>query len=427
MSSSVASIERDRFLAALDLAVKEGKRNNDNIGLLLVDLSNLGRINHSYGFDRGDVVLKEAKQALLGVTKLPDTVFRIGGRQFAYILPGLNNPAFIALAMNRVQTVLEDALMLGDGVLPIIVKQGVSVNKGCLLPPMDMLAAAEISLSAAKQGKERSLEDLLGTELPSEQDIELERLFYESLHNNAFQLYYQPKINLHTGRPDAAEALLRWQLEDGTFISPEYAVNLAETSGRGYALAKWVIHRAMRQAKEWQSIMDVQLAVNIQASLVANPDLHGLVKDSLAIWGVGSDKFALEITEGGFIEDKESGFNNLLKLRELGTTLSIDDFGTGYSSLSYFKHIPADELKIDKSFIDHLIDGGHDLELVKIMIYIAHQFGLTVVAEGVEDRATCELLKALGCDYIQGFYFSKPLPVDVFEAWMRDNGQRSLI
>jgi EAL domain-containing protein (putative c-di-GMP-specific phosphodiesterase class I) len=183
----------------------------------------------------------------------------------------------------------------------------------------------------------------------------------------------------------------------------------------------------MRQAKDWQDTMDIQIAVNIQASLVASPDLHGLVKDSLAIWGVSPDKFALEITEGGFIEDKESGFNNLLNLRELGTTLSIDDFGTGYSSLSYFKHIPADELKIDKSFIDNLIDGGHDLELVKIMIYIAHQFGLTVVAEGVEDRATCELLKALGCDYLQGYYFSKPLSVDNYEAWMRENKDRSLI
>jgi diguanylate cyclase (GGDEF)-like protein len=427
MSLGLPRIERESFLKALDVTVREGHRNGDTVGLMLIDLSNLSRINHSYGFDKGDSIVAEAHDALLGVTKLSDTVFRSGGRQFAYILPGLNNPAFIALAMNRVKTLLEDALMLGDGVMPIQVRIGVAVNKGSKLSALDMLAAAELSLADAKKGRERNLEDLLGMEPPSEREIELERLFYESLHNNAFQLYYQPKINLHTGRPDSAEALLRWQLEDGSFISPEYAVNLAENSGRGYALAKWVVHRAMRQAKEWRDTMDVQIAVNIQASLVANPDLHGLVKDSLAIWGVSPDKFALEITEGGFIEDKESGFNNLLNLRELGTTLSIDDFGTGYSSLSYFKHIPADELKIDKSFIDNLIDGGHDLELVKIMIYIAHQFDLTVVAEGVEDRATCDLLKALGCDYIQGYYFSKPLSVDNYEAWMRENKDRSLI
>jgi diguanylate cyclase (GGDEF)-like protein len=427
MGLGLPRIERESFLKALDVTVREGHRNGDTVGLMLIDLSNLSRINHSYGFDKGDSIVAEAHDALLGVTKLSDNVFRSGGRQFAYILPGLNNPAFIALAMNRVKTLLEDALMLGDGVMPIQVRIGVAVNKGSKLSALDMLAAAELSLADAKKGRERNLEDLLGMEPPSEREIELERLFYESLHNNAFQLYYQPKINLHTGRPDSAEALLRWQLEDGSFISPEYAVNLAENSGRGYALAKWVVHRAMRQAKEWRDTMDVQIAVNIQASLVANPDLHGLVKDSLAIWGVSPDKFALEITEGGFIEDKESGFNNLLNLRELGTTLSIDDFGTGYSSLSYFKHIPADELKIDKSFIDNLIEGGHDLELVKIMIYIAHQFDLTVVAEGVEDRATCDLLKALGCDYIQGYYFSKPLSVDNYEAWMRENKDRSLI
>lgn len=311
--------------------------------------------------------------------------------------------------------------------MPPMVFLGVAVNKGGVASPLEMLVAAEQSLHEIQQGKERRLEHFMGMEATSSGFSEFEDAFYQSLHNNAFQIYYQPKVNLHTGRADAAEALLRFQLEDGSFVSPQIAVDMAEASGRGYALTKWVIHRAIRQLGDWKHKFDLKVAVNIQASLVASPDLVSLVKDSLAIWGVDSNNLALEITEGGFIEDKESGFDNLARLRELGVRLSIDDFGTGYSSLSYFKHIPASELKIDKSFIDHIKDGGHDLELVKIMIHIAHQFGLLVVAEGVEDEATCQLLKTLGCDYIQGYYFSKPLPAQEFERWLTSNSCTRLI
>jgi EAL domain-containing protein (putative c-di-GMP-specific phosphodiesterase class I) len=160
--------------------------------------------------------------------------------------------------------------------------------------------------------------------------------------------------------------------------------------------------------------------VNVHAGLVANPDLPSLLRDALVIWGVDAGRVTVEITESAFIEDKDSGFDNLLKLRELGVNLSIDDFGTGYSSLSYFKHIPAAELKIDKSFVSSMQEDPQDLELVKIMIHIAHRFGLTVVAEGVEDRASVDLLRDLGCDYGQGYFFSRPLPADEFEEWLRE-------
>jgi EAL domain-containing protein (putative c-di-GMP-specific phosphodiesterase class I) len=153
--------------------------------------------------------------------------------------------------------------------------------------------------------------------------------------------------------------------------------------------------------------------------MVCNPDLPPMLRDAIAIWGVDPARVTLEITEGAIIEDKESGFDNLLELKNMGINLSIDDFGTGYSSLSYFKHIPAAELKIDKTFVGSMMQDSQDIELVKIMIHIAHQFGLVVVAEGVEDRATMLRLRELGCDSIQGYYVSKPLPAEEFESWLR--------
>jgi len=179
-----------------------------------------------------------------------------------------------------------------------------------------------------------------------------------------------------------------------------------------------VVHTALRQVREWQDSIDVSVALNVQADLVNSPDLLTLLKDAIAIWGVKPERITVEITESAIIVDKESGFDNLLKMKQLGINLAIDDFGTGYSSLSYFKHIPANELKIDQSFVRTMRTDPQDLELVKIIIHIAHQFGLAVVAEGVEDKESLEMLRELGCDFAQGFYFSKPLPREEYEQWV---------
>ena len=277
---------------------------------------------------------------------------------------------------------------------------------------------AEASLAQVRRGEDLQIEDLVGDELETPQDMRLEQLFAETLHENAFQLYYQPKINLITGEARSAEALLRWEVEGRGFISPEVAVELADSTGRAYSLTKWVVHTALRQVREWQDSIDVSVALNVQADLVNSPDLLTLLKDAIAIWGVKPERITVEITESAIIVDKESGFDNLLKMKQLGINLAIDDFGTGYSSLSYFKHIPANELKIDQSFVRTMRTDPQDLELVKIIIHIAHQFGLAVVAEGVEDKESLEMLRELGCDFAQGFYFSKPLPREEYEQWV---------
>ena len=164
----------------------------------------------------------------------------------------------------------------------------------------------------------------------------------------------------------------------------------------------------------------MSVAVNIQASLVSSPDLLALIEDTIAIWGVEENRVTLEITESAIIDDKESGFNNLLKLKNLGVALSIDDFGTGYSSMAYFKHIPASELKIDRYFVSSMKDDKLNRELVRIMINTAHLFGLSVVAEGVEDRESLELLREMDCDYAQGYFFTRPLPTHEFEDWLKN-------
>jgi EAL domain-containing protein (putative c-di-GMP-specific phosphodiesterase class I) len=285
---------------------------------------------------------------------------------------------------------------------------------------LSMLSMAETSLANIRTGGDLQLEQFGDHRQSAKQNYQLEKLFRETLHDNNFQLYYQPKINLLTGMADHVEAVLRWQLPGGEFVSPERAIELAATLGSSYALTKWILHTAIRQLKSWQASSEMSIAINVQAELVSNPNLLALIEDTIAIWGVEESSITLEITESAIIDDKEFGFQNLMQLKNLGVELSIDDFGTGYSSMAYFKHIPASELKIDQYFVKSMKNDLIDRELVRIMIDTAHLFDMRAVAEGVENQESLELLREMGCDYVQGYFFTRPLPASEFENWKRD-------
>ena len=417
--SQLPGIEREQFLRRLDSAVVEAAAEQSHLGLLLIDITNLARINHYHGYDVGDRILHIAYTSLLGLSKLPGAVYRLGSHRFSFILPDLGNPAFIALALNRVSRALELELQANSELPAVEVKIGIAINRCGAREHMSVLAQAESSLSVVKLGGVQRMEDVLADNDTGPSQMRLEQYLAEALQDNAFELYFQPKMELATGRLASAEALLRWRSPEGDVISPEFIVDWAEAAGRSYDLTKWVVHHAMRQLRNWRDSLDIGLAVNVAANLAGDPDLPALLHDAMAIWGINPASVTVELTERAIIEDKQSGFDNLLKLKEMGITISIDDFGTGHSSLSYFKHIPAQELKIDKTFVDSMLVDNQDLELVKIIIHIAHQFGLKVVAEGVEDQESLDMLRQLGCDFAQGYYISRPLPREEFESLVR--------
>ncbi|MEM1111485.1 MAG: bifunctional diguanylate cyclase/phosphodiesterase [Pseudomonadota bacterium] len=416
--NAAPDIARQQFIQSLDAAVDDTRKQASDLGLLLIDLTNLASINHYHGYEFGDRLLAAAYSALLDLSKLEHSVFRIGSHHFAFILPQLSNPAFVPLAVNRVQSALSEDLQMDAGMVAVQVVVGVAVSHGGKRDAMSTLAAAEDSLSNLKRGGKLQIEELVGQSAPPKRDYELEKLFLDALRDNEFEFHYQPKVHLASGEVRSAEALLRWFPAGREVISPTVVVELAEHMGRDYELAKWVVHNGARVLSEWQGQTDLALALNLQAGLVNHPDLCSLVEDAVALWGIKAHSLTLEITETAIMEDKESGFDNLLRLKDFGVGLSIDDFGTGYSSLSYFKHIPATELKIDRSFVARMTKDAQELELVKIMIQIAHRFNLDVVAEGVEDAQSLAMLRDLGCDYAQGFRISRPLPLPEFLAFV---------
>ena len=416
-------IKRREFLQSLSRYIESEKKSESSLGLVLIDFNNLAMINHSMSFDHGDAAIAESHSRLLSISKLPQTVFRIGGHHFVFILPALTSPAFLALAINKITRQLSEVISVGDDIIECDIKTGHSINNRQQLDTQSFLALAEQSLAKFKAGLPH-IDHIVEESPVTLGHKKLAQHFKQALLSNSFELYYQPKINLRTGRVDKAEALLRWNSPEFGFVSPEIVVELAAQQGESYTLTKWVLHTAVRQLKSWQASMGIGVSVNIQASLLASPDLPGLVSDALAIWGADVSKLTLEITESAVIEDKESGLDNLNCLRNSGVKLSIDDFGTGYSSLSYFKEIPANELKIDKAFVINMLSNQQDQDIVKIIIEIAHVFGLKVVAEGIEDEATLNYLITLGCDYGQGYFISHALPADEFTSWF--NGYSGL-
>lgn len=418
VSEETPAIQRADFLAMLAQSIVDTRQAATHMGLLLVDITNLGRINHGHGFGMGDRILCTAHQELLTLSKLPNTVFRVSSHCFAFLLPQLDNPALIALAINRVTTSLRSEILIKCGGVSIDLNVGVTVNHAGSDNSDEMLAAAESSLTHVKLGGDHQLEQLLVAREAEPDNLLIEHELARALQENDFELYYQPKINLQNNTVYGAEALLRWQMPNGQQVSPELVVQMAEGMGRSFALTKWIVHQVMRQQKQWQSSLDINVALNVQAELVSSPDLVPLLSDAAAIWGSDPSRITVEITENAIIEDKEAGFNNLKKIRDSGMNLSIDDFGTGYSSLSYFQHIPATELKIDKSFVESLSENSQDLELIKIMVKIARKFKMSVVAEGVEDERTLDILREIGCNYAQGYHFSKPIPAREFEQWV---------
>jgi diguanylate cyclase (GGDEF)-like protein len=419
-SDQLPEIDRQAFLDSLSTYIQKDISEQGILGLLLIDNINLAKINHSYGFASGDQALQHCYSQLISISRMPDTVFRIGDHRFAFILPDLKSPAFISLAFNKIEAVLKEELIIDKRRIDLDIRIGIALNQAAEFDAEKTILIAEESLDQAKNSEKAAL-GLTQSKGGDQKTQMLEKMFAKRLKDNEFKLYYQPKINLQNSEVEGAEALLRWQIAETTFVSPQVAVEIAEKKGLSLELTKWVIHTAIRQLKDWEKQgLLVSVSVNVSANVMQDPELLALVQDSLAIWGLDKFRLTLEITESAVIDDKKTGFTTLLKLKQLGVGISIDDFGTGYSSLFDFNDIPANEIKIDKRFLLNTTEDSQNQEIFKIIIKIARLFGLDLVAEGIESQEVYDSLRKIGCAYGQGYHMSRPLPADKFFEFMQN-------
>jgi len=406
---------RDRLTHAIDLAEK----NNKYAALLFIDIDRFKYVNDTLGHSFGDQLLQDIANRLTHNLQKPRTVARFGGDEFIVILPDESNLHFVESTVNKILKDLEQPYLLDGNQIFASASIGVAVYPFDGKDTETLLRKADNAMYKAKD-KGRNNFQFFTMEMDNEaqQRQELEHDLRQAIEKKQLFLVYQPIIDPVTGTIINAEALIRWQHPEKGLISPVQFIPLAEEVGLIIPIGEWVLREACNEALRWKSFSSKPPGVSINLSSIQfqKQDIPALVKTILAETHLPPERLTLEITESLLVDDDNETLKQLQEIRALGIGLSIDDFGTGYSSLSYLKKFPVSTLKIDRSFIMGLPDNSEDEALVSAILAMANSLNLTVVAEGVETQEQAELLKRKGCQYVQGYYFSKPLAKEAFEG-----------
>ncbi|QOP45916.1 putative bifunctional diguanylate cyclase/phosphodiesterase [Sulfurimonas paralvinellae] len=409
------------LMEKINWLISKGKRSNAQFALLFLDLDNFKNINDSRGHEFGDEVLQHVAKVLLSSVRDNDIVSRIGGDEFVIVLPDLQDNEAILEVIHRIQELLNKPIVIDN------YKYNVTCSIGITIYPKDgqdvtaLLKNADIAMYKSKDlGKNNFhfFTEKLNDEI--QEKIHLQRLMSSALEEGHFHLYYQPKVDIKSNKIVGCEALIRLIDPIHGLIPPDKFIYLAEENNFIIPLGEWIIEEATRQLKSWENtpLQDLRLAINISGVQFKDKQLIPTLQD--AIGKIDKNKLEIELTESVLMTDFDDKLDIIKKFKDLGLRLSLDDFGTGYSSLSYLKKIPFDTLKIDKSFIDDL-QNKKDQSFVNMIVTIADELELDVVAEGVENKEQLEYLKRMKCEQYQGYYCSKPLPAKEFEALFLDH------
>ncbi len=409
------TLYQDRLQQALAATRRHGTR----VGLLMLDLDHFKMVNDTLGHETGDHVLQLVSERLSGALRSSDTVCRLGGDEFVIVLPDLAGPEDAQRMARKVCAVLRDPLDLNGVKLHLEFSIGIALST-VNTDPAALLRQADVAMYRAKKGgggaalyDPRSDEERL-------RGINLAGELRHAIDDDQFVVYYQPKVELRGGAVAGVEALVRWRHPTLGMVTPDMFVPLAEATAVIKPLSLWVLRTALAESRTWRDQgMDVSVAVNLSARILHDAELPDLVGEALASTGAEGRRLELEITESALMVDPERAMSAMSRLTAAGVAFTIDDFGTGYSSLSYLKRLPAHALKIDKSFVRSMDTDERDASIVRSAIELAHNLGMRVVAEGVENHTVRSLLKALRCDYVQGFHDARPMPADQIPGWLK--------
>jgi diguanylate cyclase (GGDEF)-like protein len=409
---------RAMFIDRLQQVLRQARRSSDPVTVMLLDLDRFKLINDSLGHPAGDQVLRDVASRLRDVLRESDTVARLGGDEFALLLPG-SPPEHVNRVVERVLRVLEAPILLDQQPVDVGASIGIATWPEDGDDADTLLRHADVAMYVAKRaGSGHARYDQSKESAPHGQ-LSLLGELRRAVEQDELLLHYQPKVSLADGRVHRAEALVRWQHPERGMVPPGDFIPFAEQTGYIRQISRWVLGEGIRQAAQWhRQGLDIAISINVASRDLMSSDLLAYVSDMLERHGVPASQVCLEITESGVMEDPARALDTLTRLHTKGLRLSIDDFGTGYSSLAYLKKLPVKELKIDRSFVMHLVDDADDAAIVRSTIELGHNMGLEVVAEGVERQAEVDLLAQLGCDEAQGYFFSRPLPAAAFEEWL---------
>ena len=409
---------RASFMKELNLAITQSEIRGESFSVLVVNLDRFKQINNVLGYDFGNQLLRAVSIRLAEVfRKDQHWVARIAGDEFALLLPDADADVAIGVAQ-RLSQAFEKPTKLGDNFVDVTAGIGISCYPAHSNQIEQLLSFAEIAMQVSKTQKSGPVIFQPSFDVGSNVNLALVSELRRSIHNNELALFVQPKVDLDSRVVASVEALIRWEHPTRAMIFPDQFIPFAEQTGLIRDITLWMITEASKLSVKWLDMgISVPIAVNISARDLIDADFPNKVAQILKSTGSNASLISLEVTESSVMDDPLRAKQTLRHLSEMGIKLAIDDFGTGYSSLSYLKELPVSELKIDKSFVMHVEQNHNDRIIVNSTIELAHNMGLYVVAEGVENIAVWQTLQDMGCDYGQGYYMSKPIPARDFEVW----------
>lgn len=411
--------QRAKLYNHLQLQLDVAKNENRQLALVLIKIQELKFLEVNIGFSALELVSKRIQARLLNSSKDHRLVIHTSLDSFLVIIPNMLNKGHLSIVAEILSREIRAAIKIEHETIELVPSIGIAASVDC---DNDGETLYQNALIAIENGKLSNICNMV-YEPQFKQQMkkiwDLKRDIEEAIYDNQFELYFQPKISLKKMKLCGAEALIRWNHPSYGLINPTDFIHIAEKSGQIHSITEWVIKSAVRHlAKLIKCMPEFRLSINISANNLDSADLMLLLEDTLSIWDVPAGNLVIEVTETAIMSDAKSSLSQLKYVRGLGIGVSIDDFGTGYSSLAYFKKIPATELKIDKSFIDNILENTEDRHIVSLIIFLAKRFNLDVVAEGIESKKILEEICNLQCDYAQGFYFSEPLCYDEFIEWV---------
>ena len=411
------------FNDRLEQAIEKAKRNNTMVALLFIDLDHFKEINDSLGHAVGDEVLKMVTNKLKDVIRHEDTIARLGGDEFTVVLEDIAEAEDASLIATKILKVLSKSMSVDDNVLYVSSSIGISIYPEDGESTQNLLKYADSAMYKAKSEGRNNFQYYNSTMT----ELALERVVMETSLRNAlkekqFVVYYQPQVNANTNKLIGMEALVRWQHPTMGLVPPDKFIPLAESTGLIVELDRFVMKTAMTQIAQWykDGLNPGKLAMNLAIKQLKQTDLIEILQKLIQETACKTEWLELEVTEGQIMQNPEEAIKLLTQISGLGIELAVDDFGTGYSSLAYLKRLPIDKLKIDQAFVRDLPDDEEDAGITKAVIAFAKSLNLKVIAEGVETKEQKDFLIENGCENIQGYYYSKPIPADELEGMLKN-------
>lgn len=415
----------DRLLHALQRA----RRKRTFTGVVLLDVDRFREINQHYGEPFGDQVLRICAERIQAVLRKSDTLARLSSNEFGLVLEDIHDPLQVSNICRKISQLFERPLLIIDEWVVVTLGMGVHVASPEEQNVNTLVRYASLALSRAKEAGRNNLRYYSHEmNLKAIARTNMEVGLFNAMQRQELFLQYQPICQSSDFRPCSAEALVRWQHPTAGVVSPAVFVPLLEDSGLIVEAGDWILEAACSTLQQWYNTAkfpaDFKLSVNVSGKQLKDQDYIERVRRAMALHHIQPGQLTLELTESSVMENMDKTVLLLEKLRGIGVAISLDDFGTGYSSFSYLKRLPVDYLKIDRSFVTHMATDKKDAAIARAIVELAHLLEMKVVAEGVDNCQKVDLLRAMGCDHLQGFYFAKPMDAAEFGQYVRNSAER---